>query len=112
MKASSIEVLRELASVLLTRPGVSRVEFLGTKVRAHVGPARFIDFYYNASSGRYSYTVISRERRVMGWDNAPHHPGLATGPHHFHKGLSVRESKMTGDPLEDVDRVLRAAAEK
>lgn len=47
------------------------------------------------------------DRPVMRWDNAPHHPGLANFPHHFHDDTDARHSStLVGDPLVDLLAVL------
>lgn len=38
----------------------------------------------------YAYTYIRNERRVFRYDNAPHHPEIATHPHHKHVGVTDR----------------------
>ena len=87
---------------------VLRVEFLGTKVRAILRGGYVFDIYYNVSTGRYSFTLLKGSKRVMGWDNAPHHIDVPTFPHHLHDvDGHVRPSDLTGDPLTDIDRVLR-----
>lgn len=34
----------------------------------------------------YAYTYVREGRRVFRYDNAPHHPEIATHPHHKHIG--------------------------
>jgi len=63
----------------------------------------------NVSTGGYSYTLIQDERRVMGWDNAPHHPRISTAPHHFHTPEgTILASPLTGNPARDIVCVARA----
>ncbi|MBC8264660.1 MAG: hypothetical protein H8E47_11120 [Anaerolineales bacterium] len=38
----------------------------------------------------YSYTYLREGQRVFRYDNAPHHPGIATYPHHKHIGAADR----------------------
>ena len=38
----------------------------------------------------YAYTYLQREQRVFRYDNAPHHPGVITFPHHKHIGPQDR----------------------
>jgi hypothetical protein len=38
----------------------------------------------------YAYTYIRENRRVFRYDNAPHHPEIATYPHHKHIGEADR----------------------
>ena len=105
--SSSAQVLRQIASRLLGEPMVLRVEFLWTKVRAILSGGYVLDIYYNVSTGRYSFTLVKGSKRIMGWDNAPHHVGISTFPHHFHDvDGQVRPSDLTGDPLTDIEKVL------
>lgn len=54
----------------------------------------------------YSYQLFY-ERPIIRWDNAPHFPALKSFPHHFHEETGgVKESSLTGDPLQDLPRVL------
>ena len=42
----------------------------------------------------YSYYWLrSDETVIMGWDNAPHHKGVKTFPHHKHIGDRVEDSE-------------------
>ncbi len=38
----------------------------------------------------YAYNYIRDGRRVFRYDNAPHHPGVVTHPHHKHLGVEDR----------------------
>lgn len=38
----------------------------------------------------YAYTLVLSGERVFRYDNAPHHPELATHPHHKHIGADDR----------------------
>lgn len=50
---------------------------------------------------KYAYYWISPTGTVLqGWDNAPHHPSIATYPHHTHIESDVLESNVS--KLEDV----------
>jgi hypothetical protein len=54
----------------------------------------------------YSYQLFTTEP-VLRWDNAPHYPGLANFPHHFHGDTdTVHPSDLSGDPLPDLSEVL------
>lgn len=54
----------------------------------------------------YAYQLF-RDRPLLRWDNAPHYPGIATAPHHFHdEAGNVGTSPLHGDPLLDVPHVL------
>lgn len=104
----SMAVLLETAKKLLESPIVTRIEFLGTKVRAYLPHEFFLDIYYNATLNKYSYTIIKQGQRVIGWDNADHHKYVKSHPHHFHDvDGEVMKSKMEGTPLKDLDTVLK-----
>jgi len=88
-------------------PYVGAVHDLLTKTRLDLQKGYVIDFYYNATLAKYGYTLIQGQRRVIGWDNARHHPGLTNFPHHFHReDGQVESSPMTGNPEQDVWIVL------
>jgi len=101
------EILKKVAKKLLDYDIVLKVEFLGTKVRAYLLLGYALDVYYNQTLGKYSYTVIKENRRVIGWDNAPHHVSVETHPHHFHNvNGEIKPSHLSGNPLKDLDNVL------
>ena len=57
----------------------------------------FLDLYEVVSTElgypvrvHYAYTYIREENRVFRYDNAPHHPEIATHPHHKHIGAQDR----------------------
>ncbi len=84
-------------------PHVVAVHDLVTKVRVELPDDCFLDLYYNATLGKYTYALICQGRRVYCWDNAPHHPGLKNYPHHFHcENGSIEPSSFTGDPEQDI----------
>jgi len=104
----SLPTLLEVARKLVLSPLVLDVEFLGTKVRAHLPNGYILDVYYNATLQKYSYTIIKQNKRIIGWDNAPHHKHVKTHPHHFHtKDGKIIQSKMKGNPTQDVAPILR-----
>lgn len=54
----------------------------------------------------YSYQLFT-DRPIIRWDNAPHFPALQSFPHHIHEeGGEVKDSPLTGDPLQDLSSVL------
>ena len=54
----------------------------------------------------YSYQLFT-DRPVIRWDNAPHFPALKSFPHHVHEETGeVKESSLTGDPIQDLPRIL------
>lgn len=67
-----------------------------------------MDMYYNRTLGKYAYTLVIKEnKRIIGWDNAPHHKYLENFPHHFHTtdGKPI-SSSLSGDPETDVYIIL------
>ena len=91
---------------------VSAVHDLMTKWRIDLKGGYFLDIYFNGTKGKYSYTLSQGEQRVLGWDNAPHHPGRSNFPHHFHQADgSILPSKLNGDPDHDLE-IVRIAIEK
>ncbi len=57
----------------------------------------FLDIYEVVSTElgypvriNYAYTYIRNDQRVFRYDNAPHHPEIATHPHHKHTGSKDR----------------------
>jgi len=57
----------------------------------------FLDIYEVVSTElgypiriHYAYTYLRRQQRVFRYDNAPHHPEIATHPHHKHIGPADR----------------------
>jgi len=55
-----------------------------TKWRVQIKGGYALDIYFDASNGKYSYTLSQGESRVLAWDNAPHHPNQLNVPHRFH----------------------------
>lgn len=105
-------ILKKIAKKLLDYDIVVRVEFLGTKVRAYLVEGYILDVYYNQTLGKYGYTLIKEDKRIIGWDNAPHHVRVETYPHHFHDvDGSVKPSNLSGDPLKDLDVVVNKVRE-
>lgn len=57
----------------------------------------FLDLYEVVSTElgypvriNYSYTYLRNDQRIFRYDNAPHHPEIATHPHHKHIGPKNR----------------------
>jgi hypothetical protein len=62
--------------------------------------------------GKYSYTLMLGTHRMLGWDNAPHHPTIPTFPHHVHyPDGTIAPSKLNGDPNHDLEHVEQAIQE-
>ncbi|MBO8183267.1 MAG: hypothetical protein H0Z28_10835 [Archaeoglobus sp.] len=106
---TSAELLRKVAKDLTSYEIVIKVEFLGSKVRAHLVGGYVFDVYYNRTLKKYSYTLIKGNKRIVGWDNAPHHVNVETYPDHFHDvDGSIKSSYLSGNPLRDLDLVIKA----
>ena len=101
------EILKEVAKKLLNYDIVLKVEFFGTKIRSYLLNGYTFDIYYNPTLGKYSYILVKENRRIAGWDNAPHHVSVETYPDHFHDvDGKIKPSYLSGNPLEDLDKVL------
>ncbi len=49
----------------------------------------------------YAYVYLdANDKRVLQYDNAPHHPGISTHPHHMHKGKKPIEGKDQAHPAD------------
>jgi len=106
------EILKEVAKKLLDYDIVLKVEFLGTKVRAYLIHGYIFDVYHNQTLGKYSYTLVKDNRRIVGRDNAPHHVSVESYPDHFHDvDEKIRASNLSGNPLKDLDKVLNVIKE-
>jgi hypothetical protein len=90
-------------------PYVISLQDLVTKTRIELENGYIVDLYYNESLGKYAYTLILSNQRVVGWDNAPHHhPNLSNTPHHFHaEDGTVQPSTLTGDPEQDIFQIIQ-----
>lgn len=62
---------------------------------------------------RYQYQKMGSYERIFRYDNARHHPGLPTFPHHKHIGLEVEPDHVVEsievnlqDVLEEIERAL------
>ncbi len=87
---------------------VVSLQDLLTKTRLQLEQGYTLDLYYNETTGKYAYTLVLNNRRVMGWDNAPHHPKLENFPHHFHTAEgNVEASSLSGDPEQDIPRIIQ-----
>jgi hypothetical protein len=97
------QLARAVNRFVATCPNALAVHDLVTKARVELKGDYLLDLYDNATLGKYTYTLIHGQRRVLGWDNAPHHPGLPNKPHHFHtEDGAVESSLLTGDPEHDI----------
>ena len=95
-----------LARFIAACPHVVTVHDLVTKWRLELSGGYALDAYFNETLGKYSYTLVQARRRIVGWDNAPHHPGLANFPHHVHRpDGTIEPSTLTGDPEPDLEQI-------
>ena len=88
---------------------------LNGAVAQHKAVARLVDgsnlhfneVWIDGELRKYAYyQVTPAEEVVQGWDNAPHHPGIGTYPHHHHGASGVEESSVRS--LADVLQLLSA----
>lgn len=106
------ELARAIKRFVEARPYVVAIYDLLAKVRIALQKGYFLDLYYNATLGKYAYTLVRLDRRVLSWDNAPHHPGLANFPHHFHcEDSSIGSSDLKGKPKQNIDHIITAVNE-
>jgi hypothetical protein len=100
------EFNRAVARFIATCAYVTAVHDLITKWRLELVGGYILDLYFNETLGKYGYTMVQARTRVLGWDNAPHHPGLANFPHHVHRpDGQIEPSALTGDPDHDLEQV-------
>lgn len=95
----------EIVEILASDESVEKVEIIGGKVRAYYSKNLFLDIFYNEETRRYDYALILDNKRVLGWDNAPHH-NVPSHPHHKHEGGGVHRSDLKGDVRKDLPIVL------
>ena len=82
------------------------VHDLVTKWRIEMVSDYHLDIYLNETLSKYSYALIKGGQRILGWDNAPHHPALANFPHHVHQPEGqVDSSSLNGDPEHDLEEI-------
>jgi hypothetical protein len=63
--------------------------------------------YVRGELRKYAYYRLSPTGEVIqGWDNAPHHPEIASYPHHLHQENAVLPSRVRS--LADVLALLEA----
>jgi len=100
---------RALARFITTCPYVTAVYDLVSKQRVELQGGYELDCFFNATLNKYSYTLIHNGKRVLGWDNAPHHPNIPNFPHHVHHADGhIEMSHLNGDPMHDLTIVQNA----
>lgn len=79
------------------------------KIRITFKDRSYLDVWFS-ETGRYSYHWERRhvDGTMFRFDNAPHHPGISTFPHHCHNGNEevVTESWLSPVPNQAVRQVL------
>jgi len=84
------------------------LQALPTKLRFVLQGGYVCELFFRSRTGGYSYVLVKDEQRVMGWDNALHHPHIPTAPHHFHTpDGAIASSPLIGDPTRDIVHVAR-----
>ena len=82
----------------------------------------FLDIYEVVSTElgypvriNYAYTYLRDDQRVFRYDNAPHHPEVATHPHHKHIGpkdrLAPADQPNLGQIFTEIEVLLSQQAE-
>jgi hypothetical protein len=96
--------LTDALSVLIAHcPYIRSTRDLVTKIRVELERGYALELYFREATGQYSYTLLQGNRRVLGWDNARHHPELPNAPHHFHReDGEAEDSPLAGDPVQDM----------
>lgn len=99
----------------------TEVRVMGSKIRANISDALFLEVYHDPTTGSYSYGLVDLtlpyrgDKRILGWDDYPHEKveeirGLKSYPHHFQRRerekWTFEESRMRGDVLEEIDIVI------
>ena len=101
------QLARAVAHFIARCPYVRSIQNLLTRQRVVLEAGYILDLFFNEAQSNYSYTLIHENRRIIGWDNAPHHPDLTSSPHHFHReDGTVIPSALIGVPEEDIEAVL------
>jgi len=98
------EILDEFNDIIKTIEFFSTTErygfqFFKMRLRLIDGSSlRIWEKRFKSSLQRYSYYWLDPlDKQIMGWDNAPHHPAVATFPHHKH---------IDGKPLPSKDKLI------
>lgn len=92
---------------------IADIEIVGIgtarKTRMTFKDGSYLDIWFS-ETGRYSYHWERRhvDGRVFRFDNAPHHAGVKTFPHHLHRGSEgeIVESWLSAVPDQAVYQVL------
>lgn len=92
---------------------VTEVQVGADRVRAILRDGSFVDIWCNAN-GKYSYHWQQGIGAVFRFNNSPHHPDIATHPHHLHAGTEnkIVESPVRGVTGKDAHLVMEFIDEK
>lgn len=113
-------LLGKLAAILQACPLCKRTEVIETKefstdqfffkVRAELAEGYNFQMriYYNRGHIDYAYQLFT-DFPLLRWDNKEEFRDLSTFPHHYHdEHGEVKSSPLTGEPTQDIERVLQA----
>jgi hypothetical protein len=92
------------------------------RLRVTFWDGSFLDIYEVVSTElgypvriNYAYTYLRNDQRVFRYDNAPHHPEIATHPHHKHIGprdrLAPADQPNLGQIFNEIEVLLTQQAE-
>jgi hypothetical protein len=73
-------------------------------------PLHVNEVYISGQLRRYAYYRLTPTGEVLqGWDNAPHHPEIASYPHHLHQPNGVHPSQVRSlaDVLEQLETLMQ-----
>lgn len=99
------------ATVVETKVFSSDQFFL--KVRAELTGENLFQarIYYNQGHIDYAYQLFT-DLPILRWDNKEEFRHLETYPHHYHdEHGNIRPSRLTGDPVRDIEIVLHDVSE-
>jgi hypothetical protein len=79
---------------------------LVTKVRVEFERDYVLEIFFREATSQYAYTLLQGNRRLLGWDNAPHHLHLPNAPHHHHReDGQVESAPLIGRPAADIHHI-------
>jgi len=97
----------ERATVLETKVFSSDQFFLNVRTELTGEKKLQVRIYYNQGYIDYAYQLFA-DVPILRWDNKEEFRHLETYPHHHHDEQgNVKPSRLTGDPLRDIEIVLQ-----
>jgi hypothetical protein len=92
------------------------------RCRVFLWDGSFLDIYEVVSTElgypvriSYAYTYLKNDQRLFRYDNAPHHPEVATHPHHKHIGskerLAPADQPTLGQIFDEIETLMGQQAE-